>query len=144
MGTLGKLVFRSAAGRPKNAYSRYPRGTFAQGLHLGHTLAQPWSKQPPPQEYCTQGLTKNEFSQDTHLPCTVPTWPLYNTHGVTPLAFAPVSGNEALPDAPKTPILGTPGALSPKVSIKTSFPWVPTRRVEYPRGPSTTPTGSQP
>ena len=37
---------------------------------------------------------KNEFSQDTHLPCRVPTWSFYNTNGVAPLRLAPVSGNE--------------------------------------------------
>ena len=75
---------------------------------------------------------------------------------------------ESLPDAPKMPILGTPGALSPKVntgvipllnhgqndphprtlvpkvSLKSSFPRIPTYPAGYPHGPSTTPMKSHP
>ena len=57
---------------------------------------------------------KNEFSQDTHLPCRLPTWSLYNTHGVTPLCLAPVSGNEALPDAIKHLFWVPPGHFRPR------------------------------
>ena len=72
---------------------------------LGYTgviplLIHSQNTSPPPTLVPTVSL-KNEFSQDTHLPCRVPTWSLYNTHGVAPLCLAPVSGNEALPDAQK-------------------------------------------
>ena len=42
---------------------------------------------------------KNELSQDTHLPCRVPKWSLYITHGVPTLCLVPVSSNEARPHA---------------------------------------------
>ena len=61
---------------------------------------------------------KNEFSQDTHLPYMVSTWPLYNTHGLQPV-LGP--GNKALLHAPKTPILGPTRTHSPKVSLKNEF-----------------------
>ena len=62
--------------------------------------SQNTSPHPPLQLVPTVSL-KNEFSQDTHLPCRVPIWSLYITHGVAPLRLAPVSGNEALSDAQK-------------------------------------------
>ena len=53
---------------PKNTYSGSHRDTFAQGL------------------------PKNEFSLGTHQAGRVPTWSLYNTHGVAPLRLAPFLG----------------------------------------------------
>ena len=49
---------------------------------------------------------------------------------VAHLCFIPISGNKALLHAPKTPILGPTGTLSPKVK-KQVFP-------EYPPGESST------
>ena len=57
---------------------------------------------------------KNEFSLGTHLPSRVPTWSLYNTHGVAPRRLAPVSGNEALPDAQKHLFWVPPGHFRPR------------------------------
>ena len=54
----------------------------------------------------------------------IPTYPAGYIHGplqhpwVAHLYLAPISGNKALPHAPKTPILGPTGTLSPKVSVK--------------------------
>ena len=59
-------------------------------------------------------------------------WHIYNIFGVARLGSAPVFGNKALPDTKKK-YHKSLGALSPKVSLKTSFPWVPTRRIEYPQ-----------
>ena len=90
-------------------------------LHLGHTLAQPYSERPHPQTLVptvslkervfpgyphtpktpilgpTRTLSpkvflKNEFSQGTHQAGRVPTWPLYNTHWVAPLCLVPFLG----------------------------------------------------
>ena len=55
---------------------RMPRNTFS-GSHWG-TFAQ--------------GLPKNGFSLGTHQAGRVPTWSLYNTHGVAPLCLAPFLG----------------------------------------------------
>ena len=147
---------------------------------------------------------KNEFFLGTHQAGRVPTWSLYNTHGVAPLRLVPFLGytgvipmlirshntpppntcTHSLPKkrvfpgypptlqgthmvpiqhpwgrtpslgpclwqrsaagCPKTPILGPTWPLSPKVFLKTSFSWVPTRRVEYPHCPSIIPMGSHP
>ena len=54
---------RSDATHPQNTYSGSHRDTFAQGL------------------------PKNDFSLGTHQTGRVPTWSLYNTHGVAPLCF---------------------------------------------------------
>ena len=131
---------------PKNTYSGSHPATFAQGLSL-----------------------KNEFSLGTHQAGRVPTWSLYNTHGVAPLRLAPflgytgvthatlvptvlknefsqhthlrlqgthmvpthgvappVSGNEVLPDAQKTAILGThPATFAQGLPKKRVFPGYP-------------------
>ena len=73
MAQLGGLLQGSAATRPKSIYSG-PNGL-------------------------AQGLPKNEFSSDTHLPCRVPKWSLYITHEFAPVCFVPVSSNEARPHA---------------------------------------------
>ena len=65
-------------------------------------------------------------------------------HGVAPLRLAPVSGNEALLDAQKHLFWVPPENFRPRSPQKTSFPWVPTWRVEYPHGFSTIPMGSHP
>ena len=116
----------------------------AHRLHWGHTLAQPWSERPPPQDSCTRGLTKKRVFpgyqptlQGTHMA------PLQHPWGHTP-SLGPGLWRRSAAGPPKTPILGNPGALSPKVSLKNEFPWVPTRRDEYPHAPSTTSTGSHP
>ena len=69
---------------------RHPRGhTPSLGpvhrLHWGHTLAQPWSERPPPQDSCTRGLTKKRVFpgypptlQGTHMA------PLQHPWGHTP------------------------------------------------------------
>ena len=75
---------------------------------------------PPPTLVPTVSL-KNEFSQDTHLPCRVPTWSLYNTHGVAPRRLAPVSGNEALPDAQKHLFWVPPGHFRQRSQGKLVF-----------------------
>ena len=85
---------------------------------LGYTgvipmLIRSHNTPPPPTLVPTVSL-KNEFSQDTHLPCRVPTWSLYNTHGVAPRRLAPVSGNEALPHAPKHLFWVPPGHFCPR------------------------------
>ena len=135
---------------PKNTYSGSHRATFAQGLpknefslgthlavrvptwslynthgvallrlapFLGYTWVIPMlirsQNTHPPTLVPTVSL-KNEFSQDTHLPCRVPTWSLYNTHGVAPRRLAPVSGNEALPDAQKHLFWVPPGHFRPR------------------------------
>ena len=90
---------------------------------------------------CTNSLPKNEFSQDTHLPYRVSTWLLYNTHGSHTCAWPRQQSPAA---CPKTPILGPTRTHSPKVSLKTSLPQVPTRRVEYPHDPSIIPMVSHP
>ena len=91
---------------------------LALALFIGYTgvipLLNHGQNDPHPRTLVPEVSLKNEFSQDTHLPCRVPTWPLYNTHGVTPLAFAPVSGNEALPDPQKHPFWVTPGHFRPR------------------------------
>ena len=69
---------------------------------------------PPPPTLVPTVSLKNEFSQYTHLPCRVPTWSLYNTHGVAPRRLAPVSGNEALPDAQKHLFWVPPGHFRPR------------------------------
>ena len=218
---LGGLWQQNAAAHPKNIYFGSHRDTFAQ--RLPKKTSFPWipTRQvgyphgPSIIHMGSQSLLptvalKNEFSQDTHLPCRVskwssispiwlhpcawpqslstkpkntyswshrdtfaqgrvPTWSLYNTHGVAPLCLAlflgytgvipllnqkrvfpgyqptlqgtliaplqhtwggtpmlaPVSGNEALPHAPKTLILGPIGTLSPKVSLQGVFPGNP-------------------
>ena len=94
--------------------------------------------------------SKNKFSLSTHQASRVPTWSLYNTHGVSPLCLAPflvytwvipllnhiqngptprlvptVSLKERVfpgyPHTPKTPILGPTRTLSPKVFPKNEF-----------------------
>ena len=85
---------------------------------LGYTgvipmLIRSHNTPPPPTLVPTVSL-KNEFSQDTHLPCRVPTWSLYNTHGVAPRRLAPVAGNEALPDAQKHLFWVPPGHFRPR------------------------------
>ena len=102
---------RSAAGPPKNTYSGSHRGSFAQGL------------------------PKNEFSLGTHQAGRVPTWSLYNTHGLPPLSFDPFLGyTGGIPLLSHSQNGPNPSLLYPQSPYKTSFPRVPT----YPHGPSTT------
>ena len=105
---------------------QHPRGhTPSLGpvhrLHWGHTLAQPWSERPPPQDSCTRGLTKKRvfpgyplILQGTHMA------PLQHPWGHTP-SLGPGLWQRSAAGPPKTPILGNPGALSPKVSLKNEF-----------------------
>ena len=65
---------------------------------------------------CTHSLPKNEFSQDTQLPCRVPKWSLYITYGSHPCAWSQ--------------------------SLATK-PCCTYRQVEYPHGLSIIPMGSQ-
>ena len=149
-----------AQGLPKNEFSvvptrrvEYPHviSITPMGSHpcaLTHSLATLGSypcstivRMTPSIDSCTHSLS----SLKTSFPMipTYPAWPIYNTHRVARLGSAPVYGNKALLDAKKT-YFKYPSALSPKVSLKTSFTWVPTRRIEYPHGPSIIPTGWHP
>ena len=99
----------------------------------------------PYPDFCTHSLPKNEFSQDTHIACRVPTLPVYNTHGVAPMCLAPVSGNEAQRHVPKTPILGPTRTISPKVSLKKRvFPGYPPGRSSTYMAPSIISMGLHP
>ena len=95
---------------------------------LGYTGSYPCSyivTTPPPPTLVPTVSLKNEFSQDTHLPSRVPTWSLYNTHGVAPRRLAPVSGNEALPDAQKHLFWVPPGHFRQGLPKKRVFPGYP-------------------
>ena len=98
---------------------------YTQGLpplnfdpFLGYTGVTPLIRHsqngPHPQTLVPTVSLENEFSQNTHLPSRVPTWTLYNTHGVAPLNSAPVSGNEALPDPQKHPFWIPLGHFRPR------------------------------
>ena len=106
-----------AQGLPKKrVFPGYP--PTQQGTHMV-PLQHPWGRAPslgpclwqrsaagcpktpilgPTRPLSPKVSLKNEFSLGTHLPSRVPTWSLYNTHGVAPLAFP-----------------------SPKVSLKNEF-----------------------
>ena len=104
---------------PKNTYSGSHRATFAQGL------------------------PKNEFSLGTHLAVRVPTWSLYNTHGVAPLRLAPFLGYTGV-----IPMLihsqNTPPDTCTHSLPKNEFSQDTHLSAGYPHGPSTTPMGSHP
>ena len=88
---------------------------------------------------------KTKFSLCTHLAGRVPTWPLYNTQGLPPLNFDPFLGYTGVIPLIRHSQNGPyPQTLVPTVSLKTSFPRVPTYPAVSPHGPSTTPTGSHP
>ena len=123
----------------KRVFPGYP--PTQQGTHMV-PLQHPWGRAPslgpclwqrsaagcpktpilgPTRPLSPKVSLKNEFSLGTHLPSRVPTWSLYNTHGVAPRRLAPVSGNEALPDAQKHLFWVPPGHFPPKVSLKNEF-----------------------
>ena len=88
---------------------------------------------------------KNEFSLGTHQAGRVPTWSLYNTHGVAPLRLAPFLGyTGVIPMLIHSHNTPPPQHLYPQFPLKTSFPSIPTYPAGYPHGPSTTPMGSRP
>ena len=87
---------------------------------------------------------KNEFS-------LVPTYPAGYPHGpsTTPMGSRPVAWPLSLATKrcrmPKNTYSGShPATFAQGLPKKTSFPWVPTRRVEYPHGLSIIPMGSHP
>ena len=123
MAQLGGLLQGSAATRPKNIYSG------SNGL--------------------AQCLPKNEFSSDTHLPCRVPKWSLYITHGVAPMCFVPVSSNEAGPHAqagrvPTWSLYNTRWVADSCTHSLHKNEFSQDTHLPYrdPHGPSTTPMGS--
>ena len=169
------LLQRSAAARPKNTYSGSHRDTFAQGLPksecslgthqagrvptwslynahgvtplcfdpiFGYTGSYPCStivRMIPPLDSCTHRLSENEFSHGTHLPCMAH---LQHPRGCT-TRLCPGLWQQ-ITTGRQNNYYKSPCALLPKVSLKTSFPWEPTRRIEYPHGPCIIPTDWHP
>ena len=134
----------------KSRGASLPKNESSQDTHppcrapfLGYTGVIPLliNSQNTP-DYCTHSLPKKRVLQGypltlqgTHIA------PLKHPWGRTHV-LGPCLWQRSAAGCPETPILGPTGALSPKVSLKTSFPWVPTRRVEYPHCPSTIAMGS--
>ena len=94
----------------KRVFPGYP--PTLQGTHMV-PLQHPWGRTPslgpcrwqrsaagcpktlilgPTRPLSPKVSLKNEFSLGTHLAGRVPTWSLYNTHGVAPLRLAPFLG----------------------------------------------------
>ena len=129
----------------------YPHGPsiMPMGSHpcaLTLSLATLWSypcstivRMTPPLDSFTHSLSENGFSHGTHLPCMAH---LQHPRGRT-TRLCPGLWQQSTTGCQKN-YYKSPCALLPKVSLKTSFPWVPTRRIEYPHGPSIIPTGWNP
>ena len=73
--------------------STTPTGSHPEALPLA--LVTKRCRTPPKHLFCTLSpkvSLKNEFSLGTHQAGWVPTWSLYNTHGLAPLTFDPFLG----------------------------------------------------